>query len=184
MSKVTRSHSPHLTPTVNTGTSSSNSSSSSPRATAPRTRSPTVFSTATTNDEDNQAPWMETATPGKFCDFQTKIYPVVEFLTSKPIHASHAFTKRWHALKRTPNIPMTADITWRNIKILLGIADMFEYRDFLLQCPEFSTIVTIKPSKTTRSGFEFGISEQFKRYNTMSPAKNQQQSVQSHIGDD
>jgi len=127
---------------------------------------------------------METATPGKFCDFQTKIYPVVEFLTSKPIHASHAFTKRWHALKRTPNIPMTADITWRNIKILLGIADMFEYRDFLLQCPEFSTIVTIKPSKTTRSGFEFGISEQSKRFNTMSPAKNQQQSVQSHIGDD
>jgi hypothetical protein len=100
---------------------------------------------------------METATPGKFTNFQKKIFPVVEHLTSKPEYANHAFTKKWTMLKRTPNTPMTLDISWRNIKILLGIKDMFQYRDMLVQCPDFTHFVKIQNRKTTRSGFDFGI---------------------------
>jgi hypothetical protein len=65
---------------------------------------------------------METATPGKFPQFQNNFFPVVEYLISKPEHANHSFTKKWMALKRTPNNPMTSNISWRNIKILLGMA--------------------------------------------------------------
>jgi hypothetical protein len=100
---------------------------------------------------------METATPGKFPQFHKKIYPIVEYLTSKPEYANHVFTKKWTALKRTPNTPMTANISWRNIKILLGIKEMSHYRDFLVQCPEFTSFVKIQNSKSTRSGFDYGI---------------------------
>jgi hypothetical protein len=100
---------------------------------------------------------METATPGKFPEFQKKIFPVVEYLTSKREYAKHTFTKQWTALKRIPNNPMTADITWRNLKILLDIKDMSQYRDFLVQCPDFTKAVQLRNSKTTRSGFDFGV---------------------------
>jgi hypothetical protein len=100
---------------------------------------------------------METATPGKFDLFQAKVFPVIEYLTTKPENANHAFTKRWTILKRTPNTPMKVDITWSNLKILLGIKTMFEYRDFLTQCPEFSSVVKLQNSRTTKSGFDFGI---------------------------
>jgi len=185
MKQATGGTSPRPPPSPTNGSSSSTSSNSSPRATAPRTRSPTVLhATTPTNDDDLHGIWMETATPGKFPDFQQKIFPVVEFLTSKPTHANHAFTKRWHALKRTPNIPMTADITWRNLKILLGITDLFEYRDFLIQCPEFVTIVTIKPSKTTRSGFDFGINANYDSKVSLPMHPTQMTSALSNMGDD
>jgi hypothetical protein len=143
--------------------SSSTSSGSSNRAAASRTHSPTTPRTTPekTNNDGQQGIWMETATPGKFSEFQRKIFPVIEFLTSKPAHAAHAFTKRWHTLKRTPNIPMAVDITWRHLKILLTIDTMFQYRDFLAQCPDFSTIVTLRTSKSTKSGFDFGIKPNF-----------------------
>ena len=104
---------------------------------------------------------METATPGKFQDFQEKIFPIVEYLTSKPEHVNHSFSKKWMVLKRTPNVPMTATITWRNLTILLGIRDMFQYREFLVQCPEFTKVVRFQNSKITRSGFDFGIDPTF-----------------------
>jgi hypothetical protein len=104
---------------------------------------------------------METATPGKFSQFQNKIFPVVEYLSSKLEHATHSFTKKWTALKCTPNNPMISNISWRNIKILLCIKELSQYRDFLVQCPEFTTLVKIQNSKSTRSGFDFGIINDF-----------------------
>ena len=144
---------------LKSGSSSSPSSSYSSRASTTRVGSPIPLRTQTskTNDGDDQGLWMETATPGKFSIFQGKIFPIIEFLTSKPEHVSHAFVKKWTALKRTPNIPMTANISWRNTKILLGIQDMFQYRDFLTQCPEFTSFVTLRRSATTRWGFDYGI---------------------------
>jgi hypothetical protein len=55
---------------------------------------------------------------------------------------------------------MSATISWRHLKVLLGIENLFQYKDFLGQCPEFSERVRILPSKTTRSGFDYGILEQ------------------------
>jgi len=131
---------------------------------------------STANDENEKQPWMETATPGKFDVFQTKIFPIIEYLTAKPEHANHVFTKRWMKLKRTPNTPMTVDITWRNLKILLGIKTMFEYRDFLTQCPEFHSAIKLQNSKTTRSGFDFGIYSSYKVL-LSSPTSSQEKSL-------
>jgi hypothetical protein len=150
---------PHTAITSNSGSPSSSSSVSTPSAGTTRVRSPTTLrsSTSITADGNVQEPWMETATPGKFPNFQKKIFLIVEHLTSKPEYANHAFTKKWTMLKRTPNTPMTADISWWNIKILLGIKDMFQYRDMLVQCPEFTRFMKLQNSKTSRSGFNFGI---------------------------
>ena len=150
---------PRLASTLESGSSSPPSSSSGSRASAVHVGSPTSLRnpTSKTNDGDDQGLWMETATPGKFSVFHNKISPIIEFLTSKPEHASNAFVKKWAVLKRTPNIPMTADITWRNAKILIGIQDMFQYRDFLTQCPEFASFVKLHRSATTRWGFDYGI---------------------------
>jgi hypothetical protein len=148
---------PPVATTSPSGTSLSQVSSQS--AGTARVRSPITLrsSSSNTNDGDPQEPWMETATPGKFPEFQKKIFPVVEYLTSKREYAKHTFTKQWTALKRIPNNPMTADITWRNLKILLDIKDMSQYRDFLVQYPDFTKAVQLRNSKTTRSGFDFGI---------------------------
>jgi len=163
----------------------SNSSISSARAGASRVESPTSLRTTNskTNNGDEKEPWMETATPGKFDQFQVQIFSVIEFLTSKPEHKNHAFTKRWLRLKRSPHTPMTNNITWRNLKILLGITTMFEYRDFLLDCPEFSTVVKIQTSRTTRSGFDFGIYSNFKAAIIPPPVPQDTFSLQS-VSDD
>jgi len=152
-----------VTTTSNSGTPLSHSSASSLSAGAAPVRSPIWLrsSNSTTNAGAAQEPWMETATPGKFQDFQEKIFPIVEYLTSKPEHVNHSFSKKWMVLKRTPNVPMTATITWRNLTILLGIRDMFQYREFLVQCPEFTKVVRFQNSKITRSGFDFGIDPTF-----------------------
>jgi hypothetical protein len=156
---ATRGGSPMPTITASTsGVSLSNFSFSGKRAGAsPRGSSDTPSVREITTDGNEKQPWMETATPGKFDLFQAKIFPVIEYLTAKPENTNHAFTKRWMILKRTPNTPMKVDITWRNLKILLGIKTMFEYHDFLTQCPEFSSVIKLQNSRTTKSGFDFGI---------------------------
>jgi len=60
-------------------------------------------------------------------------------------------------LKRSPNIPMTAKNSWRNLKILLGIKDLPQYHDFLVKCPDIDTAVIFKSSQFTKSRFDFGI---------------------------
>jgi hypothetical protein len=110
------------------------------------------------DDKSGQGPWMETATPGKFHLFQAKIFPIVDAITAKAEYAQHKFVKKWEDLKRKPK-PMSATISWRNLKVLLGIENMFQYKDFLGQCPEFAEHVRIQSSKTTRSGFDYGILE-------------------------
>jgi hypothetical protein len=71
---------------------------------------------------------------------------------------------------------MKMDITWRNLKILLGIKTMFEYRDFLIQCPEFLSAVKLQNSRTTKSGFDFGISSSYKNM-LLSPTSSQETST-------
>ncbi len=75
---------PQVTTTSNSGTPLSHSSISSHSAGTAHVRSPIKLhsSSSTTNVGDAQEPWMETATPGKFQDFQQKIFPIVEFLIS------------------------------------------------------------------------------------------------------
>jgi hypothetical protein len=93
---------PQATPS-NSGMSLSNSSFSGQHARATvRGTTPINSVQRMITDGDGKQPWMETATPGKFDVFQAKIFPVIEYLTSKPEHVNHSFTKRWLILKRTP----------------------------------------------------------------------------------
>ena len=157
--------------TTNSRASLSPSSNSSSRAGAPRPDSPVSLRIATlhTNDGNDDEPWMETATPGKFDNFQPKIFPILDSLTAKPEYANHAFTKRWMALKRIPNNPMSATITWRNIKVLLGINTMHQYRDFIAQCPGIATAVVMRSSSTTKSGFDYGILAPYQSHDESPP---------------
>ena len=105
---------------------------------------------------------MKTATPGKFDVFQWKIFPVIATLTAKPEHSNHPFTEKWVTLRRHPSMPMTAKTSWRNVKILLGITSMHDYRDFLVKCPDIDNAVKFRNSTFTRSGFDYGILPTFR----------------------
>jgi len=110
------------------------------------------------SDDDHKEPWMHTATPGKFTVLHETLYSIVEQIVKKPEHANNAFIKKWKQLKRLPkNNRMNAKISWYKAKILLKIEDLFQYRDFILQCPDIQQYVRFSASKTTRSGFDYGI---------------------------
>ena len=110
----------------------------------------------TTNDNhDLPEPWMET--PGKFDCFQRAIYDIIEMIVQLPQYQKHPFTMKWSALKRRPKTPMTSEISWRNVKMILGVKDLFEYKEFLRQCPNLPSYVCIQPSLTTNRGFDFGV---------------------------
>jgi hypothetical protein len=91
----------------------------------------------------NQAsePWMETATPGKFTDFQTPVFTVVEKIVSKPENAHHPFTTKWKKLCRVPKNPMSATISWRSLKGLLQLSDIFDYKNYIQQCPNIAEYI-------------------------------------------
>jgi len=61
---------------------------------------------------------------------------------------------------------------------------MFEYSDFLSQCPEFSTVVKLQASKSTRSGFDFGIYSSFKAVNFSPPVPQDTSSLKSVLDDE
>ena len=151
-------------PTLESGTSLSFSSNSSDGADAFRTDSTVSVKSTTLHTlvGSDDGPWMETATPGKFPHFQKTIFPIIESLTEKPESVNHSFTKRWKRLKRIPNNPMAVDITWRNVKVLLSINNMHQYRDFIAQCPAIDTAVILHSSATTKSSFDYGVLPAYK----------------------
>ena len=125
---------------------------------AVRVGTPTYYARKT-NDNRYYEPWMDTVTPGKFDKFQSTIFPIVEEIISRPRYANHHFTQRWNSLKRAPRTPLSNSITWRNIKIIMGISSIFQYKDFLQQCPEIEKYIRIVPSNTTKNGFDYGVYE-------------------------
>ena len=127
---------------------------------AQRVHTPTssIRSRRDSNDEINiPEPWMETVTPGKFDRFQAAIFRAVGQIIIQPEYQNHPFTKKWNRLRKLPRTPMTSTITWRNVKVILSINDLFEYRDFLQQCPNLNNYIRITPSVTTTRGFDFGV---------------------------
>jgi len=106
-------------------------------------------------------PWMESVTPGQFSTFQLKVFPIVQAIANKPENAHHPFIIKWEKLCSTTlhKYPMNATISWRSLKGLLGLTDIFDYKDFLLQCPELDEYIKFTPSQTTKNGFDYGIYE-------------------------
>ena len=93
-------------------------------------------------------PWMETVTPGKFCEFQQAIFVIVEEIAMKLENSNHHFTKQWIKLRQAKN-PMSPNLLWRTIKNM-GFVDIFAYKDFLQQCPNINERVHFAPSRTTK----------------------------------
>jgi hypothetical protein len=106
--------------------------------------------------------WMQTVTPGQaqFSNFQTKVFIIVQQIVRKPEHAKHPFTIKWQKLcSSLHKQPMTASIKWRSLKVLLGIGDIFDYKDFLLKCPDIGEYIKFTSSKTTKNGLDYGLYE-------------------------
>ena len=136
---------------------------------AVRVGTPTAFTRLSNDARYRPEPWMDTVTPGKFDRFQSTIFPIVEELTSKSRYANHQFTKKWQSLKRAPRTPMSEDITWRNVKVIMGISSLFQYKDYLQQCPEITKYIRIVPNNTTKHGFDYGVYEHDLEEPTLTP---------------
>jgi len=150
------------TPSINNSLTSSSSISRDGTRSASRVPASTsgLRGRRTANDNDDlPEPWMETVTPGKFERFQKAIYGVIEMIVQQPEYQKHPFTTKWNDLKRRPRTPMTSIITWRIVKLILGIKDLFEYKEFLRQCPNLPNYIRIQPSLTTNRGFDFGVND-------------------------
>ena len=72
---------------------------------------------------------METATPEKLTDFQTK----VQF-----------YYKIEKTMQKTKNF-MSAKIIWRSLKTLLELRDIFEYKESIQQCPYIAEYIEFPP---------------------------------------
>jgi hypothetical protein len=112
------------------------------------------------NDVDEKQdlePWMETVTPGKFTKFQQTVYAIIAEIVNKPEHASHPFTETWKQLHCAQKNPMSPELSWYRLKRLLGIHDIFEYKNFLQKCPTIAEYIIFASSKATKNGFDFGV---------------------------
>ena len=121
----------------------------------------TKFSTTTasTNDNSNQIPnaepWMKTVV---ICsDSQQEIFPIIESLSNDPYFKDNTFVKQWKIYKKNARKPMCSTITWRNLKSLLNIHDLNQYRIYLQKCPNVAKFIRMHSSKNTQSGFDYGI---------------------------
>ena len=96
-----------------------------------------------------------------FASFLMKLFPIVQDIANRPEHAHHPFIIKWEKLCSATlhKYPMSAMISWRSLKALLGINDIFDYNDFLQQCPEIDEYIKFAPSQSTKNGFDFGIYE-------------------------
>mmetsp|Transcript_10383 Transcript_10383/g.14954 ORF Transcript_10383/g.14954 Transcript_10383/m.14954 type:complete len:1057 (-) Transcript_10383:6976-10146(-) len=118
-----------------------------------------VMSTNANVDDVKPEPWMETVTPGKFTNFQTKVFTIVNEITNKPENSQHHFTIKWKRLCQITKNPMSATISWRSLKGLLGLRDIFDYKAYIQQCPNIAEYIKFAPSTATKTGFDFGVYE-------------------------
>lgn len=116
-----------------------------------------MSSTTNAGTNSRSEPWMQTATPGQFKEFQMKIFEVIQVIVKKPENAHHPFTVSWTKLCKNPRNPMSADTSWRSVKNLLGLQDIFGYRDYIQQCPAITEYIKFAPSQATKTGFDFGV---------------------------
>ena len=147
-------------PTDNSTTSLSFFSREATARSTTRVPDPTTVARGHRTSNDNlriPEPWMETVTPGKFDKFQAVVFLAIEHIISQPEYQEHPFSKQWNSLKRRSKMPMTQNITWRNVKILLGLKDIFEYTDFLQRCPDLRNYIRFQSSVNTTRGFDFGV---------------------------
>jgi len=102
-------------------------------------------------------PWLTQYTAWTFNDLHAQVFRIIDYITQQSIYRDHPFTAKWRTLKDNVKnkYPMTATTSWRNIKLLLQIEELSEYREFIIQCPVLETYVHMKAKG--KSTIEFGI---------------------------
>jgi hypothetical protein len=132
----------------------------------PPTSVPTYVPTQLASTTTDAEPWIQTALNSKFATFQKFIFPIIEDIIGKYPNQNHPFIKEWHKCKKDALYPMTPKISWKNLKLLLQITDLKEYRTFLQKCPNTGNYVRMVPSKTNHSSFDYGLLSQLRPVNS------------------
>jgi len=74
---------------------------------------------------------MKTVVISTFGEFQKEIFPIIDSIVSKSQYKDNSFVKQWKIHKKNARKPMCSTITWRNVKALLNIQDLQQYRAYL-----------------------------------------------------
>jgi len=83
------------------------------------------------NPSSTSEPWMKTVVISTFGEFQKEIFPIIDSIVSKSQYKDNSFVKQWKIHKKNARKPMCSTITWRNVKALLNIQDLQQYRAYL-----------------------------------------------------
>jgi len=103
------------------------------------TRSTTAHARATTTNE----PWMYRYTTTNFTQLHALLYPILHELAMIPSNGNSPFTKCWKQLTNRNQLALHPKMTWKQAQVCLGISDIAQYKDFILQCPKIQDRVKI-----------------------------------------
>jgi len=93
--------------------------------------------------------------PWTFDKLHLQLYSIVEYILKKT-YCDHPFKLKWKELQDpTIKYPLSENISWRSIKLLLDIEDLSQYRDFIVQCPSIENYIQL--TNKAKNTVEFGI---------------------------
>jgi hypothetical protein len=117
----------------------------------PASRTPTPARDKSTTS----TPWLQHFTPWTFDELHSQLYSIVEYILKNTYH-DHPFKLKWKELQ-DPAIkyPLSENISWRSIKLLLDMEDLSQYRDFIVQSPSIENYIQL--TNKAKNTVEFGI---------------------------
>jgi hypothetical protein len=92
-------------------------------------------------------PWMYRYTVSTFDQLHALIYPILHELAMLEINVKSYFTKRWKQLTTCDQLTLCPKMTWKQAQDCLGIFDLAQYKDFVLQCPKIQDRIKIAYAK-------------------------------------
>jgi hypothetical protein len=115
----------------------------------------TTMPTGAQAQRKRDGPWLQQYTQWTFEQLHSQIYPIVEKILEDKMFREHPFRIKWRQLQGTGNkYPMMKNSSWRNIKLLLEIEDISQYREFIATCPTIEHHIHLKAKSKTQ--VEFG----------------------------
>ena len=117
------------------------------------TRSSAAHARTTTATE----PWMYRYTVTTFDQLHAELYPILHELAMQKINDDSYFCKKWKQFTSRNQLKMTPKMTWKQAQECLGISDLSQYKDFVLQCPKIQDRIKITYNK---GAIEMGVIQQ------------------------
>jgi hypothetical protein len=100
-------------------------------------------------------PWLQQFMPWTFDKLHSQLYSIVEYILKKT-YRDHPFKLKWKELQDPAfKYPLSENISWRSIKLLLDIEDLSQYQDFIVQCPSIENYIQL--TNKAKNTVEFGI---------------------------